>query len=238
MPRGHPHRACFPAWHLQLSSPWQQHSPPPRARPLCAANPRPVSCNRPPVWGQETPTHLLRPRLRAHAHSYPAPTGQSDSARVGVHACWGRGCAQVYECVCIGTGVENTTAHLTPVCGVPGGRQPCLIVCPGSSGGWCLPVCWHLVGYAYLSVCLCLSRGQGREDTSLCVRVLLDNILFTAFLQHLQKDPLWPSLLGWSGPSSGSWSDPLTIFAGLSPQPTNTPDIGPWNLCSIFPKGT
>ena len=79
------------------------------------------------------------------------------------------GCAQVYECVCIGTGVENTTAHSTPVCGVLGGHWPCLIVCHGSSGGRCLPVCWHLVGCACLSVCLCLIRGQGRADTSLCV---------------------------------------------------------------------
>lgn len=237
MPWGHPHRACFPAWHLQLSSPWQ-HSPPPRARPLCAANPRSVSCNWPPIWGWETPTHLLRPRLRAHAHSYSAPTGQSE-VRVWVCTPAGAGgCAQVYECVCVGTDVENTTSHPTPVCGVTGSRRPCLIVCPGSSEGWCLPVCWHLVGCAYLSVCLCLSRGQGREDTSLCVRVLLDNILFIAFLQHLQKDPLWPALLGWSGPSSGSWGDPLTIFAELSPRPTNILDVGPWTLCCIFPKGT
>ena len=157
------------------------------------------------------------------------------------------GCAQVYECMCIGTGVENTTAHPIPVCGAPGGHWPCLIVCHGSSGGRCLPVCWHLVGCACLSVCLCFSRGQGREDTSLCVRVLLDDILFTAFLQHLQKDPLWPALLGWSGPSSGSWGDPLTIFAGLSPLankytrrwPLESMLFSPEALPgSIFPKGT
>lgn len=146
----------------------------------------------------------------------------------------GGGCAQVYKCVCIGTGVGNTTAHPTPVCGAPGGHWPCLIVCHGSSGGRCLPVCWHLVGCACLSVCL--SRGQGREDTSLYVRALLDDILFTACFQHLQKGPLWPTLLGWSGPSSGSWGDPLTIFAGLSPRPTNTLDVGPWSLCYFLPR--
>lgn len=154
VPWGHPHGACFPSWHLQLSSPWQ-HSPPPRARPLCTANPRPVSCNWPPVWGRETPTHLLRPRLRAHERSYPASTGQSDSVRVGVHACWGRG-------VCTGVRV-HVYRHR---CRKHNSSSDSSLW--GAGGPLAMPNCVSWVLWGEMSACV---LAPGRVCMSVCLSV-------------------------------------------------------------------
>ena len=116
---------------------------------------RPVSCNWPPVWGRETPTHLLRPRLRAHERSYPASTGQSDSVRVGVHACWGRG-------VCTGVRV-HVYRHR---CRKHNSSSDSSLW--GAGGPLAMPNCVSWVLWGEMSACV---LAPGRVCMSVCLSV-------------------------------------------------------------------